>query len=69
MKKDSKLEKLKNMQFKRVNIMSYTNSKLNALAVYTDGRDEYNIYLMCDVINNKIRLDKYRINKGEVIGF
>lgn len=69
MQKDSKLEKIKNMQFRRVNIMSYGNSKLNAVVVYTDNRDEYNIYLICDVIDNKIKLDKYRISKGAVIGF
>lgn len=68
MQKDSKLEKIKNMQFRRVNIMNYGNSKLNAVVVYTDNRDEYNIYLICDVIDNKIKLDKYRISKGAVVG-
>jgi NH3-dependent NAD+ synthetase len=69
MQKDSKLEKMQSMEFRRTNINYYGNSKLNAIVVYTDNRDEYNVYLTCSVLDNKIQLDKYQISKGAVVGF
>lgn len=69
MQNDSKLEKMQTMEFKRSNINYYGNSKLNALVVYTDNRDEYNIYLYCNIVDDKIELDKYQISKGAVVGF
>lgn len=69
MQTDAKLDKMKMMDFRRINITSYSNSKLNVVAVYTDGKDEYNVYLICSVLENKIYLDKYRIAKGNVVGF
>ena len=60
---------MKMMDFRRINITSYSNSKLNVVAVYTDGKDEYNVYLICRVLENKIYLDNYRIAKGNVVGF
>ena len=67
--KDSKIDKLKNMEFKRVNINYYSNHKFSAIVVYTDNRDEYNINLYCSIINNQILLDRYQIAKGMVVGF
>lgn len=67
--KDSKLEKLQTMEFKRVNINSYNKSIINAIVVYTDNRDEYNIYLNCTILDEKIKLDRYQIVKGAVVGF
>lgn len=69
MQKDSKLQKIRNMEFRRVNINFYAKSKLNAIVVYTDNRDEYNVYLNCSILNNKVILDRYQISKGAVIGF
>jgi uncharacterized protein YneF (UPF0154 family) len=69
MQKDSKLDKMQGMEFKRVNISYYGNSKLNATVFYTDNKDEYNIYLNCNILGDKIQLDKYQIAKGAVVGF
>lgn len=67
--KDSKMDKMQSMEFRRVNINHYSNGKLCAIVVYTDNRDEYNVYLYCSVVENEIQLDKYQINKGAVVGF
>lgn len=69
MEKDSKLEKMQTMEFRRININYYSNSKLSAVAVYTDNKDEYNVYLNCSIVAEKIQLDKYQISKGAVVGF
>lgn len=69
MQKDSKLEKMQNMEFKRANINYYSNDKLNAIVVYTDNKDEYNVYLNCSILGNRIQLDRYQISKGAVVGF
>lgn len=69
MQKDSKLEKMQTMEFKRANIGYYNNEKLNAIVVYTDNKDEYEVYLYCSILGNRIQLDKYQINKGAVVGF
>ncbi len=69
MQKDSKLEKMQTMEFRRANINYYGNERLNAIVVYTDNRDEYNVYLNCSILGNKIQLDKYQISKGAVVGF
>ena len=69
MQKDSKLEKMQNMQFRRANITYYGNSKLNATVVFTDNKDEYNVYLICSILGDRIQLDKYQIAKGAVVGF
>ena len=69
MQKDSKLEKMQTMEFRRANINYYGNQQLNAIVVYTDNRDEYNVYLNCSILGNRIQLDKYQISKGAVVGF
>lgn len=67
--KDSKLEKMQTMQFRRANINYYSSSKLGAIVVYTDNKDEYNVYLNCTILGETIKLDKYQIAKGAVVGF
>lgn len=69
MQKDSKLEKMQTMEFRRTNIYYYSNEKLSAIVVYTDNRDEYNVYLSCSILGNRIQLDRYQISKGAVVGF
>lgn len=69
MQNDSKIDKMQNMEFKRTNIEYYGNSKLNAVVVYTDNKDEYEVHLTCNITEEKIQLDKYQISKGAVIGF
>ena len=69
MPNDSKLDKLSSMNFVKASINFYKADKLNAINVYSDGRDEYNIYLYFDIINNNFVLQKYQIAKGAVVGF
>lgn len=67
--KDTKLDKLQTMNFVRVNVNYYTGSKVAAIIVYADNKDEYNIYLTCAILEEKLQLEKYQIQKGAVIGF
>lgn len=69
MQTDSKLDKMKDMEFRRANISYYSNSRLGAMVIYTDGKDEYNVLLSCNIIGDKIQVEKYQINKGAVVGF
>lgn len=66
---DSKIDKIQMMEFKRANINYYGESKLKAVVVYTDNRDEYDIFLTCSILGDRIQLDEYRIGKGAVVGF
>lgn len=67
--KDSKLNKMQNMEFKRININYYQKPKLLAIVVVTDNKDEYNITLTCKVLEDKIQVESYRIDQGAVLGF
>ncbi len=67
--KDSKLDKMQTMEYRRTNITAYGNSKMNAVVVYTDNKDEYNIYLRCSILGDSIKLESYQISKGAVVGF
>lgn len=69
MQNDSKLDKMQTMIFRRATINGYSNNKLMATIVYTDDKDEYEIYMVCNVNNDKIQVEKYRIQKGAVVGF
>lgn len=69
LQKDSKLDKMQTMEFVRCNINYYGHSKLNAIVIYTDNKDEYNVYLNCSILGNRIQLDSYQISKGAVVGF
>lgn len=67
--KDSKLDKMRTMEFKRANINYYVGQKIKAVVVYTDNKDEYNVYLECSILTDEIQVDKYQILKGAVVGF
>jgi len=67
--KDSKLDNMLNMEYQRTNILGYTGAKINTLNIYTDGKDEYNVYLYCTIADNKIQVDRYLISKGVAVGF
>lgn len=69
MQTDSKLDKMQKMEFKRVLITYYGSPRLNATVVYTDNKDEYNVYLTCNIVDDKIQVEKYQIAKGSVVGF
>ncbi len=69
MQKDSKLDKMQTMEFKRTNINYYGNSRLNAIFVVTDNKDEYNVNLTCSISDDKIQVESYRITEGAVLGF
>ena len=57
------------MEFKRTNINYYGNSRLNAIVVVTDNKDEYNVNLTCSISDDKIQVESYKITEGAVIGF
>ena len=69
MQSDKKIDKIREMEFKRTNIYYYGNSKLNAVVIYADSRDEYEIHLYCSVLGDRIQVDRYQIAKGQAIGF
>lgn len=69
MQKDSKLDKMKSMEYKRAYLNFYKNEKMGAFVVYSDGRDEYNVFLSCLVDEDNIKVQNYRINKGATVGF
>ena len=69
MQKDSKIDKMKDKQFKRTNINYYGNSKLRAMVIYADNKDEYNVYVDCSILGEKIQVDRYQIIKGTPLGF
>ena len=66
---DTKLDQMQKMEFRRTNISYYKDSKLGGIVVYTDGKDEYNMHINCNIIGESIRVEKYQINKGAVVGF
>lgn len=69
MQKDSKLDKMLNMQYIRTDILGANNKMINSLNIYSDGKDEYNVYLYCNLEENKIIVNRYLIVKGAMIGF
>ncbi len=66
---DQKLEKLSTMEFKNFNLIGYSNSMLNLQFTYSDGKDEYHLILFCKPNGDTYIVDKYRIDKGAVVGF
>ena len=67
--KDNKLEKFKTTTYQYASILRYDGEKLNAIMVYSDGRDEHNTTLYCILNGDEIQLDNYMISKGNEIGF
>lgn len=55
------------MKFRRANINYYWNSKLKDMVALTDNRDEDKNYLNCNILGNRVQLDKYQISKGVVV--
>lgn len=68
-KTDTKLDKMQKMEFRRTHIAYYRESKLGGIVVYTDGKDEYDMHINCNILEESIRVEKYQINKGAVVGF
>lgn len=70
MQKDSKIDKMINMQYIRTDILlGANNQKINSINIYSDGKDEYNVYLYCSLLQDRIIVDRYLISKGAVVGF
>jgi uncharacterized protein YneF (UPF0154 family) len=68
MQKDSKLDKLQEMEYRRINLVGYNNSKLTATAVYADKRDEYDFQIKCQIVNGKILVESYQSYRGAALG-
>lgn len=69
MQKDSKLDKMQNMEFKRTTVDYYSSSRLNITVVYSDNRDEYELFFDCTIVENQFKITNYKISKGAVLGF
>ncbi len=69
MQDDKKIDKLQSMQVTRVNINYYKDGKFGAMVIYTDNRDEYNLFLNFAGAGEGMQLEKYQISKGAVVGF
>lgn len=66
---DTKLEKLREMTYKRTTINMYLRNRISAIVVFATERDEYNIGLECNVSNGNVILERYNISKGNPLGF
>ena len=66
---DSKLDKMQEMEYRRTHIAYYRDSKLGAMVIFTDGKDEYNVHINCNILEEELRVEKYQINRGAVVGF
>lgn len=69
MQNDNLLQKMRTMNFVRINIISFIGNKLSSVTIYTDGRDEYQITLMVSIQNNGLYIEHYDSEKGMVRGF
>jgi len=69
MQKDSKLEKMRNMTYRRTNIYYYKDGNLKVGVFYTNNKDEYEFYMDCSIEGNDIKIEKYQIRKGSMVGF
>lgn len=65
---DKLIDTVRNMQFKRVNIIFYSNKMFEAMVVYTDQRDEYEMLVFANIRENGIVVDNYSLRKGDVVG-
>ena len=68
MQSDSKLDMMATMQFLRVNVLNYVNGIVYAVTMYTDGRDEYKLFMTCNINPNGLYVDSYSTAKGDVVG-
>lgn len=69
MQHDSKLEKIADMQFQRIQIVGYSNKYIIANGVYNDNKDEYRMVFDARIENGDINLIRYSIDKSFEIGF
>lgn len=69
MQKDSKLDKLKNMQYVRSSFAFYGNSRLSMKLIFSDTRDEYIVQVGCLLKPGAIEFHNYYISRGAVLGF
>lgn len=68
---DSKLDKFNGKEPKRVNLNAY-NEKYGLFGgkvVFSDNRDEYELYLRFKLTGDNLKVTKYQIQKGMVVGF
>ncbi len=67
--KDSKLDIIKRMALKHIDLAYYHQSHLVTYLTYTDNRDEYCFSIDCNLQGQSITVNKYSIYKGAVVGF
>ena len=69
MPKDKLLEKIRTMQFVRINVLGYRNNILSVIVVFTDGKDEYQIMMQVTIQNQLFYVSSYDAMRGMVKGF
>ena len=66
---DNLLVQMRTMSFVRTNVLSYRNGVFYAIAIYTDQKDEYQISMSINIVNNQLMVLTYGTNKGIMRGF
>ncbi len=68
---DGKLEKYSNMNIVGCSIVGYVerNGYLTTKATFSDGRDEYMMFIYFNISSGEFRITKYGLQKGAVVGF
>ena len=66
---NEKLEKMKSMEFSRVDVPMYMNNMFSALVIYNDKKDEYMINMQCKFNGEEIKVNSFDVSKGSSIGF
>ncbi len=67
--KDSKLDIIKRMALKHIDLAYYRQGHLGTYLTYTDNRDEYCFTIDCNLQGQSITVNKYSIYKGVAVGF
>ena len=65
---DKLVDTVRNMQFKRVNVIFYSGKMFESIVVYTDQRDEYEMLVFANITENGIVVSDYSLRKGDVVG-
>lgn len=65
---DTMLDKIKNLIYRNTYINSYKKGKIIATVIYTDEIYDYSIYLYCDIIEEILQLENYKIEQIKIAG-
>lgn len=63
------LQKYRTLNFVRISILGYKKNMLSCQAIFTNGRDEFNLVMMFDIKDNLLYLNSFNTMNGVVGGF